>query len=151
MLDVAIDVECRLAAHHVLRLRKNILDEGARHNAQGNFAVNPAERKVVDLVAKWRNVGSFSRVDIYGENVLAVEVDVGRQFKGKRGVAAFVLAELFAVDPDCRSRHHTFKIDEDVLSLGFRRQLESPAIDRNKLVVLVIEAVPGKSNICVWN
>src|SRR5579871_3996886 len=151
MLNVAIDVQSRFATHHVLRLRENILDECARHDTQCDFAINSAECQVVDRVAKRWNIGSLRRIDIDSQYIFSVEVDVRRQIEGKRRVAAFVLTELFAVYPDRRSRHYTFKIDEHALSLGLRRQLESPPINRDELVVLVVEAVPGKSNVAVRN
>src|SRR5579863_6496277 len=129
MLDVAIDIERGLPAHHVLWFRKDILNKRARHDAQGDFAINSAERQVVDLVAEGGNISAFRRINVDSQHIFTVEVDVWRQVEGKRRVPTLIFSELLTIDPDGRSRHHAFKIDEHMLSLRLRRQLESSSID----------------------
>ena len=59
------------------------------------------------------------------------------------------IRETRAVDPYGRGGHHPFEIYEDALALGGGRKFEAPPIERDKLVSLLIEAVPRQSNVGV--
>ena len=67
-----------MVGEYVLGLGKDIFNEGGRDDAQGDFAVDAAEGKVVDLIAEGRNVGALGGIDFHGQNVFAVEVDMRR-------------------------------------------------------------------------
>ena len=75
------------------RANENVLDKGRGHDSQRDFAVNAAEGEIVDFVSERRNVGALGGIDIDGENVFSVEVEVRRQLEGERRVSAFVFAE----------------------------------------------------------
>ncbi len=107
------------------RLGKNIFNEGARNNAERHFTVNAAEGEVIDLETEGRDVRALPGIDVDGENVLSVEIEMRSEVERKWRVAALIFAEANAVNPDGRSGHDTFKIDEDMLALGFGRQAES--------------------------
>ena len=147
--DEAIHVERGVIGQNVLGLGENIFDKCRRNDAQGDLAINAAEGQVVDLVAEGRNVGAFGGIDVDRENILAVEIKVRRQVERERRVSALVLAEALAVDPDGGGGHHAFEIDEDALAPGFGWKLEAAAIGGDELVVFVVEAVPGQSDVGV--
>ena len=134
---------------NIFRAHENILDEGRGNDAQGDFAVDAAEGEVVDFVAERWNVGALGGVDIDGEDILSVEIEVRRQVEGERRVATFVFAELGAVDPDGGGGHHAFEVDEDVLASGFRGKLEAATVERDELVGLLVEAVPREPDVGV--
>src|ERR1700722_9511993 len=99
MLEMAVDVESRFAAHHIFRLCENVLDERSRHDTQGDLAIDPAEGEVIDLVPEWRNVAPLRRIDVNRQDILAVEIDVRRQVEREWRVATLVFTELLAIDP----------------------------------------------------
>jgi hypothetical protein len=134
---------------HVPRLREDVLDEGARDDAQGHLAVDAAESEVVDLVAEGRDVGTLRGVDLDGQDVLAGEVEVRRELERERRVAAPVLAEPFAVDPHGGRRHHALEVDEDVAAKHLGRKPEAPPVERDELRGLLAEAVPGQAGVGV--
>ena len=148
-LEEAVDVEAGTRGQHVLRLREDVLDEGAGNDAQGDLAVDAAEREVVDLVTEGRDVGSLRGVDVDGQDVLAVEVDVGRQIEREGRVAAPVLAEPLAVDPHGGRRHHPLEVDEHVTATRLGRKPETPPVGRDELGGLLAEAVPGQADVGV--
>src|SRR6185436_13628450 len=65
-----------------------------------------------------------------------------RRFKIERRVAATIFTELPAIDPDSRGSHHAAEINENALALPVCRQSEMPAIDGDKLVLLIVKPVP---------
>src|SRR5215468_2237858 len=151
MLDVTVDVERGLAAENILGLGENVFDEGAGNDTQPDFAIDAAEGQVVDLVAEWGNVGALGGVEIDGEDVFPVEVDMLGEIERERCVPALVLPESCAVDPDGGGGHRTFEIDEDVLAASLGGQLELAAIERDEFVTLVVEAVPRELDVGVGN
>ena len=151
VLEVAVDVEVGLPLNTSFGFAQIFSMNVRRHDAKGNLAVDAAERQVVDLVAERRNVGPLGGIDVDGQNILAIEIDVRRQVERKRRVAAFVLAETHAVDPDRGGGHHAFEIDEHVLAAASGGQLEAAPIDGDEFVGLVVEAVPGQADIGVGN
>ena len=150
-VEVAANLEGATVAEHILRHREDVVDVRTRNYPQPYLAVNAAEGEVIDLVAKWRNVGPLGRVDIDGKKVVAIEVHVRSEFERKRRVAAFVFAKILAVDPNSRGRHNAFEVHEDALALGLRRQFERTAVEGHELVRLFVEAVPGLATIGVRN
>src|SRR5262249_18476635 len=150
-MDMDVDVERRLAAENVLGLGENVFDEGAGNDAEPDFAIDAAEGQVVDLVAERRDVGALGGVEIDGENIFTGKVDVRGEMEGERRVAAFVFAELGAVDPDGGGGHGAFEIDEDVFAARFGGELEFAAVERDEFVALVIETVPGELRVGVRN
>src|SRR5277367_1683575 len=102
-------------------------------------------------MSKGRNVRSFGRVNLNRQDIVGIKIEVGRQFKRKRCVSALVLAEVHSVEPNVRSGHHPFEIDEDPSAPRFLWKLEVPPVYRNELVVLFVETLPGQPNIGVRN
>ena len=92
VLDVDVHIERGLAAQHVLWFRENIVDVGGGNDAEPDFAIDAAEGEVVDLIAEGRNVVALGGVEIDGQDIFAVEIDVRSQVERKRRVAAFVFA-----------------------------------------------------------
>src|SRR5712691_12627323 len=87
VLKIAIDIEGRVVGQHIFGLGEDVFKERRRNNTQRNFAVNAAERQVIDLMAERRNVRSLAGIDIHRQQVLSVEIEVRRKVKGKRRVA----------------------------------------------------------------
>ena len=73
------------------------------------------------------------------------------ELKGEGREASLVFAERDAVDPDCGGRHGAFKVDEDTFASGGRGILEATPIGGDKLVVLVVEAMPRQLHIGMGN
>ena len=142
MLNEAIDIERGIGVSTSFGRTKMFSMNVGGNDAQRNFAVDAAEGEIVDLVAERRNVGAFGGIDIDGEHIFSVEIEMRGQVEGERSVAAFVFAELGAVDPDSGGGHHAFKVDEDMFASGLRGQLEMAAVNRDELVSLLVEAVP---------
>src|ERR1035438_2442697 len=132
---------------NVFRLRKDVLNEGLRDDSQKNFAIDAAEGEVVDLVTEGRNVVAFGGIDFHCENVVAVEVNMRREFKRERRVASLVFTQTHAVEPDGGGGHHSFKVDEDTLVAGGGGQAEAAAINGDELVGFLVEAVPRHAEI----
>jgi hypothetical protein len=151
MLEEAVHIETGMLAEHRFGLRKNILDKCCRNDAQPDFSVDSSESQIVDLIAKGRDVRPLRRVHIHRQHVFSAEIDVRRQIKGKRGVAALVLAEAHAVDPNGRGGHHPFEVDENAFAARLRWQTKTPPINGHKLILLFVEAVPGQPDIRVRN
>ena len=103
------------------------------------------------MITEGRDIGPLSGVHINRQDIFPIKVEVGSEVKGKRSVAALVLAQVHTVDPDCGRGHYAFKINEDVLALRLDRQTETPAVEGNELIRFVVEAVPGQANIGVRN
>src|SRR5271154_2121266 len=149
MLAVRVNIDGRRATEDVFWLGEDVLDESLRDDAQGDFAIDAAEGQVVDLVAEGRNIGAFGRVEIDGQQVVSVEVNVRSELETERSVAALVFAEFGAVDPDGRGGHRAFEVYEDTPALSFGGELEAAAIDGNELIGLVVEAMPRQLDVGV--
>ena len=76
MLDETIDIDSGTRREHILRPHEDVLDECRGHNSQGNLAVDAAEGEIVDFVSEGWNVGALGGVDIDGEYVFSVEIEV---------------------------------------------------------------------------
>src|SRR5258708_5761829 len=126
MLKEAIHIQSRMPAEHVFGLGKNILNERAGDDAQGNFAVDASESEVVDLMAERRDIRPLAGVHIHSEDVFTAKIDVRREIEREGRVSAFVFAETRVIDPDGGGGHDTFKVDEHVAASGLGRQLEAP-------------------------
>src|SRR5260370_37282174 len=73
------------------------------------------------------------------------------QLKRKWREPALIFAQRNAVDPDGRGRHRSFKVKENTLAFQAPRRFEATAISRNKLVGLVVEAMPWQEHVGVRN
>src|SRR5580700_3449253 len=102
-------------------------------------------------MTKGRDVRPLRRVHINGEHVFTAEVDVRRQIERKRRVATFVLAQPHAVDPNGRGGHDPFEVDENPLATCLRGQTKTTPVDGYKLILLVVEAMPGQPDIRMRN
>src|SRR5262249_50859295 len=71
-------VDFSVWSKHIRGPCKNVFDEDFRHDAQVHVTVNSAEREVINLAAKRRNVFSFRRMNLDRENVVALPVEVRR-------------------------------------------------------------------------
>src|SRR5207302_4972173 len=149
MLNETIYIHAWGRREHIFRMGEDGLDERGGDNTQRDFAINAAEGEVVDFISKGRNVGALSGIDVDGEDVLSVEIEVRSQIEGKGRVSALVFAEACAVDPNGGSGHHAFEIDEHVLAFGRGRKFEAAAVKGDELIRLLIKAVPWKRNIGV--
>ena len=149
MLNETIDIDAGTRRKHILWPNENVLDECRWDDAQGNFAIDAAECKVIDFVSERRNVRTLRGIDIDGKDIFPIKIEMRRQLKRKWRVPALVFAEALAVDPYGGCRHHAFEIDEDMLSARLRRELETAAVERHKLVSLLVKAVPRKGDICM--
>src|SRR5207249_9052829 len=99
MLNETIYNHARGRGEHIFRMGEDVFDERGGDNTQRDFAVNAAEGEVVDFISKGRNVGALSGIDVDGEDVLSVEIEVRSQIERERRVSTFVFAEACAVDP----------------------------------------------------
>ena len=118
---MAIHIHFGMRGQNVFGLGENIFDEGGGNDAQGDFAIDSTEGEVVDLVAEGRDVWPLGGIQINGENIFAGKIEVRSQFERKGSVAAFVLAEADAVDPDRGGGHGAFEVDEDAAAARFGR------------------------------
>ena len=151
MLDVAVEIDTRIGRENIFGPHKNVFDKCRWNYAQSDFAIDATEREIVDLISKWWNVGTLRGVDIDGQQVFPIKVDVWSQIEREWGVATFVFSETRAVNPDGGCGHHAFEIDEDVLATRFWRELEAAAVERHKLVRLLVKAMPRQPDISMWN
>ena len=149
MQEEVLNVQRGIRSEYLFGLSENIFDESGRNNAEGNFAIDSAKGEVVNLVPKGRDVRALARIDVDSQNILTVEIEMGSEIEREGGVATFVLAKANAVNPNGGGGHHAFEIDEDMLSLGFRRQTKPTTIKRDELIGSVIETVPGQAYIGV--
>ena len=76
------------------------------------------------------------------ENVLAFGLQIFCEFEGEGREAAFVLAEIVAVDVNGRGSHCAFEVDEDALAFRGGGILETAAVGRDELVHLVVKVMP---------
>src|SRR5258708_20549398 len=74
-----------------------------------------------------------------------------RELEREGCVTAFVFAKVVVIDPDSRSCRRTLEVDEDALAARGARQLEMTSIGRDKLILLVVERVPGEHSVGVRN
>ena len=56
-----------MRAQDILGLRENIFDVSCRDDAQCDFAIDPAEGEVVNLIAEGRDIGALRRIHIHGQ------------------------------------------------------------------------------------
>src|SRR5580704_1310671 len=138
-------------AGHSLGFRENIFNKSCGNDAQPNLAIDSAKSKVVNLISKGRDVRTLCRVHVNGEHIFSAEINVRRQIERKRRVAALVLTELHTVNPNRRGCHHTFKVNENTLAARLGGQTKSPPVNRDKLILLIVKAMPRQSNIRVRN
>src|SRR5260370_37764232 len=82
------------------------------------------------------------------ENIFTGEVEVRRQLKEKWRVSPSILSDARGVDPHGGGSHRCFEIDEHSLAARFLWKLEMAAINRNQLVRLLLEAMPGQAHVC---
>jgi hypothetical protein len=66
-----------------------------------------------------------------------------RQFKRERRKAALVFAQAYTVEPDGGGGHHSLEVHKDAAAARTGGQAEAAAIDGDKLVGFLVEAVPG--------
>src|SRR5580658_10432211 len=102
-------------------------------------------------MTKRRDVRPFRRVHINGKDVFTAEVDVRGQIERKRRVATLVLAQPHAIDPNGRGGHDPFEVDENALATCLRGQTKTTPVNGNKLILLVVEAMPGQPDIRMRN
>src|SRR6185369_17369010 len=99
--------------------------------------------------AEGRNVRPLAGSEVHRQHVLTVEIEVRRQVKRERRVAAPVFAETLAVDPHGGGGHGTFEVHENAVAACLGRELEAAAVAGNELITLFIKAVPGQPNVGV--
>src|SRR5580700_4277350 len=102
-------------------------------------------------MTKGWDVRPFRRVHIHRKHVFTAEVDVRRQIERKRRVATFVLAQPHTIDPNGRGGHDTFEVHENALAASLWGQTKTTPVNGNKLILLVVEAMPGQPDIRVRN
>jgi hypothetical protein len=73
-LDEACHVERWMLAQDILGLRDDILDVGGWDDAQRYFAINSAEREVINAIAKGRNIRALGRIDVHSEQIVSVKI-----------------------------------------------------------------------------
>ena len=74
MLQKAINIQRWMSGKHVLWFCKNVLNKCSRHNAERDFAVNTAERQIINLISERRDVGSLCRIHSQCQHVLSVPI-----------------------------------------------------------------------------
>src|ERR1022692_30765 len=114
MLQKAVNLHSRIRGEDIFRLGEDVFDESGGNDTQSNFAVDATEGEVVNLMPERRNVRAFGRVNLNGEHVVGVKVEMRRQFKRKRCVSSLVFAEANSIQPNRGSRHYPFEVDEDM-------------------------------------
>ena len=70
-----------------------------------------------------------------------------RKLERKRRITSFIYVQLLAVDPDRGSRHHPFKINENLLALGFFGQAKAAPVQGHELVLFFIKTMPGQAHV----
>src|SRR5215467_306086 len=73
------------------------------------------------------------------------------QFERKRCVAAAIFPESLTVEPYGGSGHDSAEVNEHAALTQFKRHWEVPAINRYKLILLVIESMPRQELVRVRN
>src|SRR6267378_4673782 len=142
MLKEAIDLQSRIRGKDVFASCEDVFDEVCGDDAESYFAINTAEREVVDSAAERRNVSTLGRINLDSEYIFTIEVKVRRQLEGKRCVAPFVFPETYAVEPNGGRGHDTFKIDKNVLATSFARKSEAAPVKRHELKRLFVKSMP---------
>src|SRR5687767_10224505 len=71
--------------------------------------------------------------------------------EGKSSVAAAILAESLTVQRNGGRSHHAVEIDEHSSSIQSRRHPEVTPVQRNKLIFLVVEAMPRQQLVRMRN
>ncbi len=144
-----IHIQRGRGSQHVARTSKDIVNPGVGHNAQRNLAIDAAKGHVIDLVAERRNIRALSGVKLHAQHVVAIEMQMLSQLEGERCVSSLVFAQARAVDPNRGGGHGALEIDEDPLSACAGRQSKAASPGGDELVILVVEAMPGKTRIAV--
>ena len=126
---------CGLAKMFSMNVRGN--------DAQRNLAVDAAESQVVDLISEGRDIGPLGRVHIDRQDVLSIEIDVGREVKRKG-----VYPPLYS--PRRTPLIHTVeavitpsKSTKTCLPRASGRQLEAAPVERDELVGLSSKLCQG--------
>src|ERR1700733_6302868 len=151
MLEETVHLEAGSGSEHIFCFRADIFDESCGNDAQCNLTVDAAEGEVVDLISERWDIGTFGGIDLNGQHVVGVKLEMRRQVERERRVSAFVLPQASSIEPNGRGRHYSFEIDENMPAARFSGKPEMTAIDGNKFVVFVVKAVPGHTNIGVRN
>ena len=105
-------------------------------HVEPDLAVEPAVGQIVDHEAEGRHRGVLRAVKLYTDAVFPAIAYRVRDLRAKGGVAAAVLAELFAVDKDLRDMRRAVKLQEKPLAAVFLRDVQRAAIAVDALVVL---------------
>src|SRR3984893_842106 len=143
MLQKTVDLNAWMCAENVFSSDKDVFDKGRWNDAQENLAIDAAKRQIVDFIAERRNIRPLMGVKLECKDIFTVEVEVRRQLKEKWRVSPSILSNARAVDPHRGGSHRCFEIDEHSLAASFLGELEMAAINRNQLVSLLVEAMPG--------
>ena len=147
----AIHIERRRSAQHICGACKYVIDVCRRDDTQRHLPIDAAEGKVVDFIAKRRNVRAFGRVHLHRQHIVRIPAEMRCEFKGEGSESPPVFAQTDAIDPHGRGGHHALEIDKDALSRSAARELETAAIGGDKAVIVLVEAVPRQRNIGVGN
>src|ERR1700722_7738820 len=151
MLNVTIDIHTGMLAQYIFRLRKNVLDVGPWDNAQPDFAINSAKCQIINFISERRNIRTLAGIQIYRQHIVTVKIEMRRQLKRKWRISALVFSESRTVNPNSRGGHRSFKVDKHMLAARFRGQLEMTPVAGNEFVSLLVETVPGQTNVGVGN
>src|SRR5438105_5378418 len=81
VLNVTIDIESRVRREHILGFCKDILDKRGGDGTKRNFAIDPAECQIVDLVSERRNVGALGRIHCNRQDVIPTPIEMRGQLE----------------------------------------------------------------------
>src|SRR5208283_2213942 len=141
MLQETIHLKAEIRSEHIFRFGEDVFDKSGGNDTQRDIAVDATEGEVVNLMPERRNVRAFGRVNLNGQHVVGVKIEMRRQFKRERCVSSLVFAEANSIQPNRGSRHYPFEIDEDMPATRWGREFEVTAIHRHEFVVLIVKAV----------
>src|SRR5580692_8532430 len=84
MLQETLHLKARFCSEHIFRFREDVFNESCGNDAQRNFTVDAAESEVVDLISERWDVRAFGGVNLNGQHVVGVKLEMRRQVERKK-------------------------------------------------------------------
>src|SRR4051794_12472862 len=103
-----------MVGEHIARFGEDVLDVRGLHQTEPHFSIDSAESQIVDFTPKRWDIGPLAGIKFYGDHVVGVPFDMGREIERKGRVSALVFAYSFAIDPHGGGGHGSVEIDEDL-------------------------------------
>lgn len=136
-----------MTAEYILGAGKDVVEIDVGDDAERYLAVDSTEGHIVDLVSERRDIRPLRRIQFHHQHVLPTGTQVRRDIEAKWRIATLVFAQLGAIDPHFGRGHGSFEVHESAVRGRGGGDLEPAAVGGDKLVRLVVEAMPGQRNI----